>query len=40
MVLYTVKMLLPIKDMLRTTPVSGVNNYIKIRKESVLEKEL
>ena len=39
-VLYAVKMLLPIKDMLRTIPVSGVNNYIKIKKEIVLEKEL
>ena len=40
MVLYAIKMLLPIKDMLRTIPVSGVNNYIKIKKEIVLEKEL
>ena len=40
MVLYAVKMLLPIKDMLRTIPVSGVNNYIKIKKEIILEKEL
>ena len=40
MVLYTAKNLLPIKDILITLPSSGINNYIKIRKNSTLEKEL
>ena len=39
MVLYTVKNLLPIKDILKVLPSSGVNNYIKICKDSVLEKQ-
>ena len=30
MVLYTVKILLPIKDILKTFLSSGINNYIKI----------
>ena len=30
MVLYTIKNLLPIKDILKTFPSSGINNYIKI----------
>ena len=30
MILYTVKNLLPIKDILKTLPSSGINNYIKI----------
>ena len=30
MVLYTIKNLLPIKDILKTFPPSGINNYIKI----------
>ena len=30
MVLYTIKNLLPIKDVLKTLPSSGVNNYIII----------
>ena len=30
MVLYTIKKLLPIKDILKTLPSSGINNYIKI----------
>ena len=30
MVLYTIKMLFPIKDILKTLPASGINNYIKI----------
>ena len=30
MVLYTIKNLLPIKDILRTLPSSGISNYIKI----------
>ena len=29
MVLYTIKKLLPIKDVLKTLPSSGINNYIK-----------
>ena len=30
MVLYTIKNLLPIKDILKTLTSSGINNYIKI----------
>ena len=30
MVLYTIKNLLPIKDILKTLPSSGINNYINI----------
>ena len=30
MVLHAIKMLLPIKDILKTVPSSGINNYIKI----------
>ena len=30
MVLYTIKNLLLIKDVLKTLPSSGINNYIKI----------
>ena len=30
MVLYTIKKLLPIKDILKTIPSCGINNYIKI----------
>ena len=30
--------LLPIKDILKILPSSGVNNYIKICKNTVLEK--
>ena len=30
MVLYTMKNLLPIKDILKTPPSIGINNYIKI----------
>ena len=29
-VLYIIKSLLPIKDILKTLPSSGINNYIKI----------
>ena len=39
MVLYTIKNLLPIKDLLATLSSSGINNYIKIQKDSVLEKQ-
>ena len=31
MVLYAIKYLLPIKDILKTLPSSGINNYIKIQ---------
>ena len=31
MVLYTIKYLLPIKDILKALPSSGINNYIKIQ---------
>ena len=31
MVLYTIKNLLPIKDILKTLPSTGINNYIKIQ---------
>ena len=30
MVQYTIKNVLPIKDILKTLPFSGINNYIKI----------
>ena len=30
MVIYTIKNLLPLKDILKTVPSSGINNYIKI----------
>ena len=30
MVLYAIKNLLPLKDILETHPPSGINNYIKI----------
>ena len=30
MVLYTIKNVLSIKDILKTLPSSGINNYIKI----------
>ena len=30
MVLYTIKNLLPLKDILKTLPSCGINNYIKI----------
>ena len=39
MVVYTIKYLLPIKDILKALSSSGINNYIKIRKDSVLEKQ-
>ena len=38
MVLYTIKNLLSIKDIFKTLTSSGINNYIKICKDSVLEK--
>ena len=30
MVLYTIKNLLPVEDILKTLPPSGINNYINI----------
>ena len=39
MVLYTIKNLLPMKDILKTLASCGFNNYIKICKDSVLEKQ-
>ena len=36
MVLYAIKNILPIKDVLKTLPSSGVDNYIKICKNNVL----
>ena len=45
MVLYTIKNLLPIKDILKTLPSSGINNYINIlqrqcsRKTAVKKKQ-
>ena len=39
MVLYTIKNSLPMKDILKTLPSSGINNYIKICKDSVIEKQ-
>ena len=30
MIVYTIKILLPIKDILKTLPPNGNNNYIKI----------
>ena len=39
MVLYTIKNLLPIKDISKTLKSGGINNYIKIRKDIVLESQ-
>ena len=39
MVLYTIKNLLPIKDILKTLPFISINKYIKICKDSILEKQ-
>ena len=39
MVLYTIKNLLSVKDILKTLPSSDISNYIKIRKKSFLEKK-
>ena len=36
MVVYTIQNLLAIKDILKTLAFSGINNYVKIRKDSVL----
>ena len=40
MVLYTIKNLLPVKDILKTLPSRGINNYSEMRKDNVLEKQL
>ena len=39
MVPYTIKNLLPIKDILKTLKSGGINNYIKIQKDIVPEKQ-
>ena len=39
MVLNTIENLLPIKGILKILPFSGINNFIKICKDSVLEKQ-
>ena len=39
MVLYTIKNLLPVKDILKTLSSSGINNYIKMQKDKVSEKQ-
>ena len=39
MVLYTIKILLLVKDILKTLSSSGINKYIKFCKDSVLEKQ-
>ena len=38
MILYAIKYLLLINDMLKILQSSGINNYIKIKKDSVLDK--
>ena len=38
MVLYTVKNLLPIKDILKALPSSGINNYINILQRQCSKK--
>ena len=44
MVLYTIKNLLPIKDILKALPSSSINNYIKLlqrrRSRKTMVKEL
>ena len=39
MVLRTIKKLLLLKEILKTLPSSGINNYIKTRKDSRLKKQ-
>ena len=39
MVLYTIKNLIPTKEILKALLSNGINNYIKIRKDSLLEKQ-
>ena len=36
-VLYTIKNLLLLKGILKTLPTSGINNFIRIGKDSILE---
>ena len=38
MVLYAIKNLLPIKDILKTLPASGINNYINILQRQCSKK--
>ena len=38
MVLHTIKNLLPMKYILKSLPSGGIKNYIKMRKNNVLEK--
>ena len=40
MVLNSIKNLLLIKDILKALPSTDINNYIKIRKDSILEKQI
>ena len=39
MVLYTIKNLLPLEDILKALPSSGIIRHIKIRKDRILEKQ-
>ena len=39
MILYEIINLLPTKDILKILPSSGIHNYIKIQKDSILEKQ-
>ena len=38
MVLHTIKNLLPMKYILKSLPSGGIKNYIKMRKNNILEK--
>ena len=38
MVLYTIKNLLPVKDILKTLPCSDIDNYIKIQQRQRARK--
>ena len=40
MVLYTIKSLLPVKDILKTLPSSGSNKYIKIFAKTAFQKNI
>ena len=39
MVLYTIKNLFSVKDILKALPSSGINNYIETQRDNVLEKQ-
>ena len=39
MVLYTIKNIFPITDIVKTLPSNGINNYIKMCKDNALEKQ-